>query len=160
MLRLLDLPRICSPTLSVDGANQPTSILSVDGANQQTMDYDQDSDEEFGFPSLTDSMLDVALWVLSPYQELEKKLADINSKAFQSNQHSGAFARRHYAGVDYSKQMLAMMAFKETEDCYYVDLEKLIEYHDPRNHCEFHCLLTFVSLTGLHSKVPRFLLGD
>ncbi|KAJ7915920.1 kinase-like domain-containing protein [Mycena leptocephala] len=33
--------------------------------------------------------------------------------------------------------MLAMMAFKETEDCYYVDLEKLIKYHDPRNHLKY-----------------------
>ncbi|KAJ6466245.1 hypothetical protein C8R45DRAFT_483859 [Mycena sanguinolenta] len=116
------------------------SVDAVDGANQRTMAI-------YNFhrhissmtdSKLTDNELDYIVGLLSPYQELEKKLADINSKAFQSNQHSGSSRWRiHYAGVDYSKQMLAMMAFNETEGHYYLDLEKLIEYHDPRNHVKY-----------------------
>jgi hypothetical protein len=70
--------------------------------------------------------------MLRPYEQLENKFAAINSKAFQSSPHSGTSRWRiHYAGVDYSKQMLAMMAFERTEDFYVRDLDKLIEDHDP-----------------------------
>jgi hypothetical protein len=122
----------------------PPSTLS----NQQAMAI-YNRAEVFGFPSSTDSELELTLRLLAPYQELEKKFEDFNLKAFGSNKYSRASRRHiHYAGVNYSKQMLAMMAFKETEDWYYTDLENLIKYHDPRNACEFPCLLTFVTLTG------------
>ncbi|KAJ7064485.1 hypothetical protein C8F01DRAFT_1249512 [Mycena amicta] len=99
---------------------------------------DSDSDDDFpGFPSFTDSELDLTLKLLAPYENLEKTLDDLASKMTQSNMdldpHPGnQYYRLKYAGVDYSRQMLALLAFKATEDNYFCDLEALIKWHDPR----------------------------
>jgi hypothetical protein len=55
-----------------------------------------------------------------------------------------------------SRQKLAMVPFEEIGSYYDQNMAKMIDYYDHRNHCEFHCLLTFVSLTGPRSKEPRF----
>lgn len=99
---------------------------------------DSDSDDDFpGFPSFTDSELDLTIKLLSPYENLEKNLDDLASKMTQSNLNldprpGNQYYRFKYPGVDYSRQILALLAFKATEEIYFSDLEALIKWHDPR----------------------------